>query len=776
MNWLFFSRMFLYLGAMVLPVYHPAVAVAYDTSDFLFFLVLVPLVSFSAFFLSDRRYPVWLSPASAVLSGFLIFTLTDKTLQSAVTAAILTLVSYGTTFVIFRVRGRGISFAAAEAFFLGIIYYRLLSFARSSEDVSAESSLMTVIVLLTAVFGFLIHSIILYLAAFPDRSDNSRKRKELSVFVILVLIVSVITAVFLPEDFLSHNSVFNEWDEEAEPPPRELGQGDGLPSGGGGSQSDTKNGLPLGERENKYPSDQSSSGTGGGSGMSDGQGQGGNSGGKQQSKGNGKSDQKLEGIPADQWQNSGSGGGSGGKQRAVMIIASQMDPVYSAEQYLGDLDPVKGFLLTEKEPLNDLGRKRFMETWKDKNREYDLKREQVPLYYLSSLEERVLAYRPVLIEPTVQDTRFHPFNLSYNAVSSMSISSQEDWGSVRNLSAFEKQDKQEYLTISADPALVSKLKARTRSIYGTEDPEAAKMPFSQRIDLLLRSMKTYQYEMGFDEDMNLKKVEEFIFKTKTGDCTEFSHSVALMARFAGIPSRVVTGYIASRDLQTPAHRGGLYVLRNQISLLKKFDLEELYLITTSHHHSWVQFYIPGYGWVDFESTAFAIPPKSEMNPNNMDVVIPLIEEIPENQRNRYRFPWKTVLVILGSMALFVILGLYSYRNSREFWLYLRSRRQDRYAVRALYLLLFMKLAARGYPLKPVSETPLEFSAKIPELEEFARLYNLLYFRDFAPEAEKLETWKEYRSAYGSALKALPASGFFGKIRSVFSLRGLYYRT
>jgi len=83
------------------------------------------------------------------------------------------------------------------------------------------------------------------------------------------------------------------------------------------------------------------------------------------------------------------------------------------------------------------------------------------------------------------------------------------------------------------------------------------------------------------------------------------------------------------------------MLRNAIALLRDFPLEELFLVTTAHRHSWVQYYIPDYGWIDFETTSSAIPPVGMGDPNARDVVIPLLGEEPSLTPIAV-FPWRKV--------------------------------------------------------------------------------------------------------------------------------------
>ncbi len=72
----------------------------------------------------------------------------------------------------------------------------------------------------------------------------------------------------------------------------------------------------------------------------------------------------------------------------------------------------------------------------------------------------------------------------------------------------------------------------------------------------------------------------FLFVRKKGHCEYFASALAVMLRTLGIPARLATGF-----------QSGLY---NPIS--------DLWLVRASDAHSWVEAWIPGYGWTTFDPT------------------------------------------------------------------------------------------------------------------------------------------------------------------------------
>ena len=71
----------------------------------------------------------------------------------------------------------------------------------------------------------------------------------------------------------------------------------------------------------------------------------------------------------------------------------------------------------------------------------------------------------------------------------------------------------------------------------------------------------------------------FVTKTRSGFCEQFAFAMAVMARLAGVPSRVVVGYTQGVDVGN-----GLWEVR------------------TSDAHAWPELYFTGAGWLRFEPT------------------------------------------------------------------------------------------------------------------------------------------------------------------------------
>jgi transglutaminase-like putative cysteine protease len=751
MNALFVSRLLLYVLAFLMPVIHPSVSVPYDAVGWCVWFFLLPAEMVAGYVAAPPRLKPgqWLLAAGVVLGAGVIFVFWKTGLSEMVLLALgVGAGSFLLTALIFKAGERWAQIAVLEEFFLAWLYYRMLNFSRGDEEIARQSSGLAQVLFVLVGAAFLAHSVVLYLALFRGK-ERKRGRREVALFAGVALPLLLLVILVLPPDFVKNSRIANRLSDQPDP---EL-----IPLDG--DTNSPRNGNLRSNRQNRN-------------------GQNGQQGDQGQRQG------RLEGIPSNQWgdkqgqaqgqgqgssqsDKQGKGKGNGeAKQYAVMVVASPVSPIYAATGYRGRLDAVKGFGLSLDEPMNDLTYRRLMETWVDQNPPLDADRTETPVYTLSTIPDRTLAYRPYRIEPTVLNRQYNPFNYSFQAISLRSAAGEEQWRAIQDMIPETREAMRAFLDVPFD--------AQTRAIYQSylDGALAGKTGYFDRIDAILRSFAAYQYEIGYDEDVSIARMVEFLTTTKTGDCTEFSNTAAILGRIAGIPSRVVVGYLASRDLQTPAHKQGVSVLRQMVEPLKQYPPEDIYLVTTAHRHSWVQFYMPGYGWVDFETTSYAKPPTASGDANNRNVVIPLIEPQP-NPREARPFPWLLMAKLLGLLAGISVAGLYLFRYGRETLLDTFARRNSLRGLRSLERLFLMRLAADGHPIKHAWETPLEFADRMPATREFAALYTELRYRDLATDGND-GTWQRLRAAYRGTLASTRKKGALALARRIVSLRALRY--
>jgi transglutaminase-like putative cysteine protease len=103
--------------------------------------------------------------------------------------------------------------------------------------------------------------------------------------------------------------------------------------------------------------------------------------------------------------------------------------------------------------------------------------------------------------------------------------------------------------------------------------------------------------------LDANAVDDFLFNTKRGFCEHFASAFTVMARAAGIPARIVTGY-----------QGGEYN-----------PLGDYFIVRQSDAHAWSEVWLEGRGWQRIDPTAAIAPERIE---RGLDAAISEQEEVP----------------------------------------------------------------------------------------------------------------------------------------------------
>ena len=80
-------------------------------------------------------------------------------------------------------------------------------------------------------------------------------------------------------------------------------------------------------------------------------------------------------------------------------------------------------------------------------------------------------------------------------------------------------------------------------------------------------------------------VDYFLFDLRRGYCDYYASAMVVLARAAGLPTRLVVGYAMGTFDESQAR----------------------YIVSEADAHSWVEVYFPSYGWIEFEPTAGRAP-------------------------------------------------------------------------------------------------------------------------------------------------------------------------
>ncbi|EJQ52749.1 hypothetical protein IEQ_01792 [Bacillus cereus BAG6X1-2] len=278
---------------------------------------------------------------------------------------------------------------------------------------------------------------------------------------------------------------------------------------------------------------------------------------------------------------------------------------------------------------------------------------------------------------------------------------------------------------------------------------------------------------------NQDYVDQFLFDTKSGYCNNFSTSMIVLLRSAGIPARWVKGFTEGNLENTFANAEG----------------ENVYKIANNNAHSWVEVYFSGYGWVPFEPTkGFTNPynfvnntPAStsqtseENNSNNEQIqernneakLKSLIENTEEastkkNRNSNNGFSWWYVFL---STIPISILG-YILFTTRMKWitffiiLFYKYRKDDAVYQKA-YGALLKQFARIGIP-RGESQTFREYALRIDTLYNSTDMQQLTFSYENAmyQKGQAAAEWKKSVHLWAVLMKkaaSLPKSNDYDRV-------------
>jgi len=268
-------------------------------------------------------------------------------------------------------------------------------------------------------------------------------------------------------------------------------------------------------------------------------------------------------------------------------------------------------------------------------------------------------------------------------------------------------------------------------------------------------------------------LDEFLFRRRVGFCEHYAASFATLMRLAGIPARVVVGYL-----------GGEYN-----------DLGRFFLVRQSDTHAWCEVWLPEHGWTRVDPTSAVAPGRASFNltsfletriasgqmgaRGNTFIARLLRSAVFTNVRFTWQtlsYEWDTRLlafdadvqdVLLTSMGIasrgpvFLILEILLVAIALLAiyfaWMQRRTRsRVDR--VKALYQYFCRKTARLGVPRDPY-EGPLDFALRAAQLlpnessriRQIADTYILLRYAP-QPAPGMLDKFAREVNAFGARIR------------------------
>jgi transglutaminase-like putative cysteine protease len=175
----------------------------------------------------------------------------------------------------------------------------------------------------------------------------------------------------------------------------------------------------------------------------------------------------------------------------------------------------------------------------------------------------------------------------------------------------------------------------------------------------------------------------FLFDLQRGYCDYYATAMAVLARAAGLPSRLVTGYVSGAFDAAGAR----------------------YVVTEAEAHAWPEIYFVGYGWIEFEPTAGR---PALQRPAGAPPEVPAALETPTEPitAHRTRVKWAWLLGIGGGLLVLALGGVVAWSIVDRWQL---GRLSPEVAVSNCYWRLY-RYGRWFAVLSRTGDTPYEFAA------------------------------------------------------------------
>lgn len=235
-------------------------------------------------------------------------------------------------------------------------------------------------------------------------------------------------------------------------------------------------------------------------------------------------------------------------------------------------------------------------------------------------------------------------------------------------------------------------------------------------------------------------VDHFLFEGKVGYCTHFASAMVVLLRAVGVPARMAVGYTSG-----------------------EFEAEkQAYVIREQDAHTWVEVYLPGTGWVDFDPT-----PLQSAEEHSLTA---LLGEVPHTIALGVRAAWNWLLsnatFVAGVLAAVALLALMWVVAPRWWWRRIRrlpAGAEPGARVRHAYAQALRWLERSGVP-RPATAAPWEFhaaaTAQLPALAQDLTVLTAKYVS--ARYSAHPATEEDWSAAEGALLRL--REGLFGRSR------------
>jgi len=288
-----------------------------------------------------------------------------------------------------------------------------------------------------------------------------------------------------------------------------------------------------------------------------------------------------------------------------------------------------------------------------------------------------------------------------------------------------------------------------------DDPIA----LAERAMTYIRS-ENFGYSLSPPPLVGAHRMDEFLFETRQGFCEHYAAAFVVLMRGAGVPARVVTGYLGGDYNRV----GGYWIVRN------------------SDAHAWVEILVDGRGWIRADPTAAIAPERVEQSGSSfagqaIGDDIEWLRSLRE-RADAARAWWNNKVVRfdnLSQQSFFANIGV-DPDDWRQLagWMggglallglltalvfYLQQRREPEDAARQIYRRFLKDLERRGVRAG-ASEGPRDFARRaaiaLPQLESVIQRFTRAYedTRYGVPDDASLNrlqrALREFRSALAQA--------------------------
>jgi len=207
----------------------------------------------------------------------------------------------------------------------------------------------------------------------------------------------------------------------------------------------------------------------------------------------------------------------------------------------------------------------------------------------------------ILLEPIATTTLFGPLHV--RQISGRQLSGVEIDRNASLFSRYQQSQRLQYQVqseivkrVNTDPhpaiapvvpaviqatylQLPENLDRRIRTL-AEEITRDARTPLEKAIRVESYLRREYEYTLSLTWDPGKEPLATFLFQHKAGHCEYFASAMAVLLRAAGVPTRIVNGFLM-----------GEY---NPVG--------DAYIVRESDAHSWVEVYLPVSGWTEFDPT------------------------------------------------------------------------------------------------------------------------------------------------------------------------------